>query len=74
MSTTPCIDEHLSIKVFKTRIYIICAIRNTFEAVSEKWQNTYQLSIGGIREWVKRRYGLEISHEQLASQDDMDKF
>lgn len=42
-STIPCFDEHLSIKVFKTWIYLICGIRNPYEAESEKWQNTYQL-------------------------------
>ena len=52
-STTACFDEHLSIKVFKTRIYLICGFRNPYEAESEKWQNTYQLSIGGVRKWVK---------------------
>lgn len=45
-STTPCIDEHLSIKVFKTCMYLICGFRNPYEAESEKWQNSYQLSIG----------------------------
>ena len=41
-STTPCFDEHLSnlsIKVYKTRIYLICGFRNPYEAESEKWQN-----------------------------------
>ena len=47
-STIPCFDEHLSIKVYKTRIYLICGIRNSYEAESEKWQNTIQLSIGGV--------------------------
>ena len=58
-STLPCFDEHLSIKVFKTRIYLIYGIRNPYEAKSEKWQNTYKLSIGGVRKWVKKSYGLD---------------
>ena len=53
-STTPCFDEHLSIKVYKTRMYLICGFRNPYEAESEKWQNTYSLSIGGVRKWVKK--------------------
>ncbi len=57
-STIPCIDEHLSIKVFKTRIYLICGFRIPYEAESEKWKNTIQLSIGGVRKWVKESYGL----------------
>ncbi|MBR1876408.1 MAG: hypothetical protein IJ805_04805 [Lachnospiraceae bacterium] len=69
-STTPCIDEHLSIKVFKTRIYLICGIRNPYEAESEKWQNTYQLSIGGVRKWVKMRYGFENSKSSVCSVRD----
>ena len=56
--------------MFKTRIYLICAIRNPFEAVSEKWQNTYQLSIGGFRKWVKRAYGLDISKSSVCSVRD----
>ncbi len=35
-STIPCFDEHLSIKVFKTRMYLICGFRNPFKAESEK--------------------------------------
>jgi len=69
-STTPCFDEHLSIKVFKTRIYLICGIRNPYEAESEKWQNTIQLSIGGVRKWVKRSYGLDISKSSVCSVRD----
>lgn len=69
-STTPCFDEHLSIKVFKTRIYHICGIRNPYEAESEKWQNTIQLSIGGVRKWVKRAYGLDISKSSVCSVRD----
>ena len=61
MSATPCFDGHLAIKAFKIRIYLICGFRNPYEAEAEKWHNTYQLSIGGVRKWVKRRYGLEIS-------------
>ena len=64
-STTPCFDEHLSVRVLKTRIYLICGFRNPFEAESEKWQNSYQLSIGGVRKWVKRLYGLEISKSSV---------
>ena len=69
-STIPCFDEHLSIKVFKTRIYLICGFRNPYEAESEKWQNTYSLSIGGVRKWVKKRYGLEISKSSVCSVRD----
>ncbi|OQA24072.1 MAG: hypothetical protein BWY61_01289 [Firmicutes bacterium ADurb.Bin354] len=69
-STIPCFDEHLSIKVFKTRIYLICGIRNPYEAESEKWQNSYQLSIGGVRKWVKRSYGLDISKSSVCSVRD----
>ena len=69
-STIPCIDEHLSIKVFKTRIYLICGFRNPYEAESEKWQNTYQLSIGGVRKWVKKSYGLVISKSSVCSVRD----
>ena len=69
-STLPCFDEHLSIKVFKTRIYLICGIRNPYEAESEKWQNTIQLSIGGVRKWVKRAYGLDISKSSVCSVRD----
>ncbi len=69
-STIPCFDEHLSIKVFKTRMYLICGFRNPFEAESEKWQNSYQLSIGGVRKWVKKRYGLEISKSSVCSVRD----
>ena len=69
-STTPCIDEHLSVRVFKTRIYLICGIRNPYVAESEKWQNTIQLSIGGVRKWVKRRYGLDISKSSVCSVRD----
>ena len=70
VSTIPCIDEHLSIKVFKTRIYLICGFRNPFEAESEKWQNTYSLSIGGVRKWVKKSYGLDISKSSVCSVRD----
>ncbi len=70
-STTMCFDEHLSIKVFvKTRMYLICGFRNPFEAESEKWQNSYQLSIGGVRKWVKRSYGLDISKSSVCSVRD----
>ena len=69
-STTPCFDEHLSIKVFKTRIYLICGIRNPYEAESEKWQNTIQLSIGGVRKWVKKSYGMDISKSSVCSVRD----
>lgn len=69
-STTPCFDEHLSIKVFKTRIYLICGIRNPCEAESEKWRNTYSLSIGGVRKWVKRTYGIDISKSSVCSVRD----
>ena len=69
-STTPCFDEHLPIKVLKTRIYLIRGIRNPFEAESEKWQNTIQLSIGDIRKWVKRAYGLDISKSSVCSARD----
>ena len=69
-STIPCFDEHLSIKVFKTRMYLICGFRNPFEAESEKWQNSYQLSIGGVRKWVKRSYGLDISKSSVCSVRD----
>ncbi len=69
-SNIPCFDEHLSIKVFKTRIYLICGIRNPYEAESEKWQNTYQLSIGGVRKWVKKSYGLVISKSSVCSVRD----
>ena len=69
-STTARFDEHLSIKVYKTRIYLICGFRNPFEAESEKWQNSYQLSIGGVRKWVKRSYGLDISKSSVCSVRD----
>ena len=69
-STTPCFDEHLSVKVFKTRLYLICGIRNPYEAESEKWQNSYQLTIGGVRKWVKRSYGLDISKSSVCSVRD----
>ena len=69
-STIPCFDEHLSIKVFKTRMYLICGFRNPFEAESEKWQNSYQLSIGDVRKWVKRSYGLDISKSSVCSVRD----
>ena len=69
-STILCFDEHLSIKVFKTRIYLICGFRNPYEAESEKWQNTYQLSIGGVRKWVKKSYGLVISKSSVCSVRD----
>ena len=69
-STTACFDEHLSVKVFKTRLYLICGIRNPYEAESEKWQNTYSLSIGGVRKWVKRAYGLDISKSSVCSVRD----
>ncbi|MBP5385109.1 MAG: hypothetical protein J6Y57_09080 [Lachnospiraceae bacterium] len=57
-------------RVFKTRIYLICGFRNPYEAESEKWQNTYQLSIGGVRKWVKRSYGLDISKSSVFSVRD----
>ena len=72
-STIPCFDEHLSnlsIKVYKTRIYLICGFRNPYEAESEKWKNTIQLSIGGVRKWVKRAYGLDISKSSVCSVRD----
>ena len=69
-STKQKVYEHLSIKVFKTRIYLICGIRNPYEAESEKWQNTIQLSIGGVRKWVKRSYGLDISKSSVCSVRD----
>lgn len=69
-STIACFDEHLSIKVFKTRMYLICGFRNPFEAESEKWQNSCQLSIGGIIKWVKKVYGLEISKSSVCSVRD----
>ena len=69
-SIIPCIDEHLSIKMFKTRMYLICGFRNPFEAESEKWQNSYQLSIGGVRKRVKRSYGFDISKSSVCSVRD----
>lgn len=69
-STIPCFDEHLSIKVYKTRIYLICGFRNPFVEESEKRQNSYPLSIGGVRKWVKRSYGLEISKSSVCSVRD----
>ena len=69
-STIPCFDEHLSIKVYKTHIYLICGFRNPFEEESEKRQNSYPLSIGGVRKWVKRSYGLEISKSSVCSVRD----
>ena len=66
-STRLCFDEHLSIKVFKTRIYLICAFRNPYDVVSESWKNCYQLSIGGIRKWVKREYGIDISKSSVCA-------
>ena len=69
-STIPCIDEHLSVGVFKTRIYLICGFRNPYEAESEKWQNSYQLSIGGVRKWVKKSYGLDVSKSSVCSVRD----
>ena len=56
--------------MFKTRIYLICGIRNPYEAESEKWQNTIQLSIGGVRKWVKKSYGLDISKSSVCSVRD----
>ena len=51
-------------------MYLICGFRNPFEAESEKWQNSYQLSIGGVRKWVKRSYGLDISKSSVCSVRD----
>ena len=51
-------------------MYLICGFRNPFEAESEKWQNSYQLSIGGVRKWVKRRYGIDISKSSVCSVRD----
>lgn len=48
-------------------MYLICGFRNPFEAESEKWQNTIQLSIGGVRKWVKKSYGLDISKSSVCS-------
>lgn len=56
--------------MYKTRIYLICGIRNPYEAESEKWQNTIQLSIGGVRKWVKKSYGLDISKSSVCSVRD----
>ena len=69
-STILCFDEHLSIKVFKTRMYLICGFRNPFEAESEKWQNSCNLSIGGVRKWVKNECGLDISKSSVCSVRD----
>lgn len=69
-STTMCFDENLSIKVYKTRIYLICGFRNPFEEESEKRQNSYPLSIGGVRKWVKKSYGLDISKSSVCSVRD----
>jgi len=66
-STIPCIDEHLSIKVYKTSIFLICGFPNPFEEESKTWQNTYPLSIGGVRKWVKKSYGLDISKSSVCS-------
>lgn len=66
-STTARFDEHLSIKVYKTRIYLICGFPNPFEEESKTWQNTYPLSIGGVRKWVKKSYGLDISKSSVCS-------
>ena len=56
--------------MLKTRIYLICGFRNPYEAESEKWQNTYQLSIGGVRKWVKKSYGLDIIKSSVCSVRD----
>ena len=69
-STTARFDEHLSIKVYKTRIYLICGFPNPFEEESKTWQNTYPLSIGGVRKWVKKSYGLDISKSIVCSVRD----
>ena len=69
-STILCFDEHLSIKVFKTRMYLICGFRNPYEAESEKWQNSCRLSIGGVIKWVKKTYGLDISKSSVCSVRD----
>ena len=69
-SIIPCYDEHLSVRVFKTRMCLICGFRNPFQAESEKWKNTYQLSIGGVRKWDKMRYGIEISKSSVCAVRD----
>ena len=56
--------------MYKTRIYLICGFRNPFEEESEKRQNSYPLSIGGVRKWVKRSYGIEISKSSVCSVRD----
>ena len=69
-STIPCFDEHLSIKVFKTRIYLICGYRNPCDEVSNYWKDCYQLSIGGVRKWVMKEYGLDISKSSVCAVRD----
>ena len=36
----------------------------------KKWQNTYLLSIGGVRKWGKKSYGLDISKSSVCSVRD----
>ena len=69
-STTPRQVEHLSVAIWKTRIYLICGYRNPYDEVSEYWQNCCNLSIGGIRKWVKKEYGLDISKSSVCSVRD----
>lgn len=49
---------------------MICGVRNPYEVMSEKWQNSYDLSIGGVRKWVKRAYGLDISKSSVCAVRD----
>ena len=56
--------------MYKTRIYLICGFPNPFDEESKKWQNTYSLSIGGVRKWVKKFYGLDISKSSVCSVRD----
>ena len=59
-----------SIAIWKTRIYLICSFRNPYDEVSEYWQKCSNLSIGGIRKWVKKEYGLDISKSSVCSVRD----
>ena len=58
------------VAIWKTRIYLICEFRNPFDEMSEYWQNSFNLSIGGVRKWVKKQYGFSISKSTVCSVRD----
>ena len=37
---------------------------------SEYWKDCYQLSIGGVRKWVKKAYGIDISKSSVCAVRD----